>query len=195
MIELRNVSFSYQKADLFHDLQIVLPDSGCVYIEGPSGCGKTTLLRLIYGILTPDSGTVIGLEKRTKAFVFQEDRLLPWLSVKENIEIVKEHSGKNTSELLNAFGLSLYSDEKVKNLSGGMKRRAAIARALNFTEDVLFLDEPFNGIDREMLNTITSFMNKKCKLIFLVSHHLEDAEALHYTAHLHIDQTGKVDVL
>lgn len=177
MIELRKVSFSYGEKPVLSDFSLTVSPDRPICLQGPSGCGKTTVLRLILGLEQPASG-LVSAPKRMAA-VFQEDRLFPTLSVGRNIAIV---SGKDdhTAELLQKAGLYDWRHKSVGSLSGGMRRRLAILRALNAEADGYVLDEPFNGLDSDnralMADLITAYT--KGKPLVLVSHREGDAERL-----------------
>ncbi len=171
----------------FSDLKVLdnfslsLPKKGIVALMGPSGSGKTTLFNIICGILKPDSGRVEydGL----CSVVFQEDRLLPWISVLENVEIVldKKHQGAGIGlRLLEEIGLSGMEKQPIHELSGGMRRRVAIARALAFDAPVLLMDEPFKGLDSELkkqvMNTIAA--HGKNRLVLIITHDIQEATYL-----------------
>jgi NitT/TauT family transport system ATP-binding protein len=133
------------------DLQI-----GCgefVAVVGPSGCGKSTLLRMAAGLEKPSSGTV-RLATESVGFIFQEPTLLPWRSVRANVELCAELGGSDraqaksrAAESIAAVGLEQFADQLPKALSGGMKMRVSIARALTLSPQVLLLDEPFGALD------------------------------------------------
>lgn len=181
MISLKNVGFSYGEHPILTDFDLTVQDGQCVCLSGPSGCGKTTVLKLILGLLTPASGTISGTDR--PSVVFQEDRLLRGFSLKKNIllPLPKERHIK-AAELLKEAGLSEASDKKINTLSGGMKRRAAIVRAVAFQGDSLILDEPFNGIDSEnkriMAGVIKREFLEQGKPVLLISHIPADAELL-----------------
>jgi ABC-type nitrate/sulfonate/bicarbonate transport system ATPase subunit len=116
-------------------------------IAGPSGCGKTTLLRLIAGLEKPQGGTVTGVPDRI-AVLFQEDRLLPWLTARQNVAAVLQGGTESAAaDWLNRVELGGELDSYPDNLSGGQKRRVALARALAYGGGLLILDEPFKGFD------------------------------------------------
>lgn len=129
------------------NLSFILPDKGTVALFGPSGSGKTTFLRLIAGLIRPEKGSVKLPDGARVAFVFQEPRLLPWLSAEENVASVGADA-ERAKELLRALGID--GDDLKKRpgeLSGGMKQRVSIARALAYGGNILLLDEPFTGLD------------------------------------------------
>jgi len=126
---------------------------GFVAIVGPSGCGKSTLLRMAAGLEQPSSGTV-SVHSESVGFIFQEPTLLPWRNVRANVELCAELSSSNradtkrrAAEAITAVGLEHFADQLPKTLSGGMKMRVSIARALTLAPDVLLLDEPFGALD------------------------------------------------
>ena len=165
------VSFSYQNTPVLQQFQASLPDRGCVCLQGPSGSGKTTLLRLLCGLEKPQSGIIRGLAGRSFSVVFQEDRLLPWKTVLQNVSLVAKDPA-TPIELLTAMGLKEYISSFPSQLSGGMQRRVAIARALAFNGDILVLDEPFNGIDPERWQQLVFIIQKQYqnRLIVLATH-------------------------
>ena len=151
MLKLNNICKSFGDKIILNDFSYNFKESGIVVVKGPSGCGKTTLLRLIAGLEKKDSGEIIA--NGVISLLFQEDRLLPWLSAIENITCVMAGKSakkkKEAKKLLELVGLKGEENERIENLSGGMKRRVAFARALALSPDVLLLDEPFNGLDIE----------------------------------------------
>ena len=124
---------------------------GITAVMAPSGTGKTTLLRILLGLERPDSGTVEGLAGKRLTAVFQEDRLLEHLSAEGNLRFVlgRAYDPAAARALLDRLGLPDTGPQPVREFSGGMKRRLALARALLAPFDALALDEPFTGLDRE----------------------------------------------
>ena len=149
-----------------------------IWLSGPSGCGKTTLIKLILGLLKPQKGE-INLGNLTPSVVFQENRLLPFYTVMQNIELVGGDKEK-AKEILLALGIGETENLYPSSLSGGMKRRAAIARALSIPFNLLILDEPFNGIDEKNLQSACDCINKFAadKTVILITHNPEEAELL-----------------
>lgn len=182
-IAMESVHFSYPDGTaVLSDFSLTLPDTGALCLSGPSGCGKTTLLRLLAGLEIPQSGRIVGLEGRRVAFVFQEDRLLPWATARENVSIVLggKEAGACADEWLRLVGLSGAEDRRPGELSGGMRRRVALARALAYPADLLLLDEPFTGLDKALWRSIAEMMARDNgrRLILLVSHNPEEARRL-----------------
>jgi len=179
---LSNINKSFDNKQVLRDISLELPESGFLTIMGPSGCGKTTLAKIILGFVKPDSGEITGNTRRISA-VFQEDRLIPWLSVYGNIELVisdktKSEKASLVRELLSKTGLSDSENKPSDELSGGMKRRAAIARALAVDFDVLVLDEAFKGLDKEMKLEIMTLVKTCCqgKCAVFITHDISEAE-------------------
>lgn len=184
MIELKNVSFFYGDHEILSDFSLRVENGQCVCLKGYSGCGKTTVLRLVLGLEEPAMGEVVRPEK--PAVVFQEDRLIPSLTLKKNVLLpLEKEKYKSALELIKEAGLGEALNKRVAELSGGMKRRAAIVRAVAFGGDALILDEPFNGIDAEnreiMAKMIKREFTEKGKPVLMVSHIPADAELLNST--------------
>ncbi len=182
MISLENVTCSYGEKTPVKDLTLTLPDTGVVGIFGPSGKGKTTILRLLAGRMEPTAGEISGLAGKRVSVVFQEDRLLPWRTALENAAIVKDGSEAQARELLAAMELAAETDKFPRELSGGMQRRVALARALNFGGDILLLDEPFKGLDAALRRRIIDRVKGSFPLILIATHDREEAELLGMTA-------------
>lgn len=176
MIKLNKISFSYGDEKIIQNLDISL-DKGRIYcIMGTSGVGKTTLMKLISGLEKCSKGTVSGIENMKKSFIFQENRLLPQLSVYENIKFVTNNEEKINSALKKA-GLFDEKDKITTQLSGGMKRRVAIARAAAFDGDIFFIDEPLYGLDVKTSESILSLIKETVegKTAFIITHNPDEA--------------------
>ncbi len=183
-IALRQVTFSYEGKEVLRDFTMEFPESGVVCLFGPSGCGKTTVLRLLAGLEQPDEGRLEGLENQRVSMVFQENRLLPWMSLLDNVAAVLTgpDAKKQAAGWLRLVGLE-NPDQLPAALSGGMKRRVAIARALAAPGDLLLLDEPFTGIDEERRAEIAGHIRDRYagKLVVLVTHDEAECALLHGT--------------
>ena len=181
MIELKNVAFSYGQLQILNNFNLSVKDGECVQLYGISGSGKTTVLRLILGLEKADSGNIIAPKKIS--VVFQEDRLLENVDIQKNIRMVlsKEHYAL-ADTLLKEFGIYEVRKKRVSALSGGMKRRVALVRAIAYSGDALILDEPFNGLDIENKIIATNIIKRefldKNKPVLLITHISEDAELL-----------------
>ncbi|MEG1943735.1 MAG: ATP-binding cassette domain-containing protein, partial [Angelakisella sp.] len=149
-LTLDRVYYSYEQENLLQNISLTAREGRATAIMGASGRGKTTLLHIMAGLLTPDSGDVSGIPDCGVSVVFQEDRLLPWMTVLENLMVAApEAPVDDLIALLWDLGLSGWEDAMPPQLSGGMSRRVAIARALAFGSPLLLLDEPFAGLDSD----------------------------------------------
>ncbi|MCX8013501.1 MAG: ATP-binding cassette domain-containing protein, partial [Rectinema sp.] len=201
MVRLEHLSFSYtvrgESRPVFEDFSFYFEAGNITAVVGPSGCGKTTLLRLIAGILSPQSGTIsIGGSSSSPglarphhphtAFIFQDYGLLPWLTVGRNagLGLEAQHIPHHEREakvapILGELGLQEWSHTYPIRLSGGMQQRVAVARALAMDADLILMDEPFSSLDaltresvQDMLREIQA---KHRSTIILVTHSLEEA--------------------
>lgn len=181
MLELSRLKKGFPQVQVLAGFSLRLPERGVVALMGPSGCGKTTLFLLIARLLKPDGGSIRAPEKCS--LVFQEDRLLPWSSVGENIALVLNNpwrQGHVVASLLQELGLEGTENLPIQELSGGMQRRVALARALAYDAPLLLLDEPFKGLDaatKEGVMDIIAREGEK-KLVLLNTHQAAEAAAL-----------------
>jgi NitT/TauT family transport system ATP-binding protein len=194
IVELKNISYE------FHDTQdrkgvsalkkisFKIPQGEFVTILGPSGCGKSTLLRIVGGLIKPNSGQIYCSAKKS-TMIFQHFGLFPWLTAKENIGFGLKMNGLSEKEInfivkskIKEVGLSGFSTKSPHELSGGMKQRVGIARALAVQPDLLLADEPFSNLDfftAEKLRKDTLNLWKKYKMtIVMVTHLIEEAVEL-----------------
>ena len=166
----------------------VLQDFSCELEEGrvtalmaPSGAGKTTLLRILLGLETADSGEITGLSGKRLAAVFQEDRLLDFMTPVDNIRLPEPKLERAVIlREMAAMGLTGCENQPVRELSGGMRRRVAILRALLCGADVIALDEPFKGLDAETRQQAAAYIlrHRNSAAVVCVTHDREDAAAL-----------------
>lgn len=148
-IVLSNICKSFGENRVLDCLSWSFPGGQISCVQGPSGCGKTTLLRLIAGLEAPDSGEIRGAEGKKISAVFQENRLLENLTAEKNILLTARSGFTRTDarKLLDELGLSDAAQRRTCELSGGMQRRVAVARALAADYELLLLDEPLTGLD------------------------------------------------
>lgn len=173
VITLNKLNLSLGGLTILKDFSLDLPLSGSVYLSGPSGCGKTSLLLLLAGLLRPQAGKIQGLENKRLSMLFQEDRLLPWLSAAENVALVlPANQAKEALFWLELVELAQEKEQLPGELSGGMRRRVALARALAYNGDILLLDEPTNGLDNDLTHRILERIEELYaeRLIITVSH-------------------------
>lgn len=182
-ISVNDVSFSYGTQSVLSHVNLTLTSERPVVLMGSSGRGKTTLLRLLAGLEKPQDGHIDGVTPKTRISVlFQEDRLFPQLSIYKNLELVCPGlSTETASQILSQLNLDVKVLQQLpRELSGGMRRRAALARALLFDSEVLLLDEAFQGLDavthRMALETIQN--RRGSRPLLLVTHDPTDADML-----------------
>ncbi len=171
------VCFSYGRKRVLNQLSFSVEAGERICLFGPSGCGKSTVLRLICGLEKPNAGKITVNAKQVRP-VFQEDRLLPFLSVAQNVAMFSD--GEDPTEILTELGLAEVLNEPPKKLSGGMARRAALARSLAGNGDIYVLDEPFNGLDDANVERAIEQIDKRTagKTVICVLHSLDDAKRL-----------------
>ena len=181
MSEIRfdHVRMAYGEKTVFADLSLTFSAPGQYALLGPSGRGKTTLLRLIAGLERPLGGTITLPEQAGISYCFQEDRLLPWKTVRENVALAC-HSDAAAQQWLERVGLGDEGDSYPATLSGGMKRRASLARALAYDAPILLMDEPFRALDDDTHARMLALVRQaaKGKLLILVTHDEADADGL-----------------
>lgn len=178
-ITIEHLNKAYGDKQVLRDFSASIPIGKTTVIMGPSGCGKTTLLNILLGFLSPDSGRIENLPKKIGA-VFQEDRLCEDFSVLSNVSMVLPEKSEAPGEILEALGLGQERNKPVRTLSGGMKRRVAIARALCYDGDLLILDEAFKGLDEETKQEVMAVVRRETagKTVVAVTHDPEEADFL-----------------
>ena len=185
MFKIENLSKSYGEKTVLSQFSAVLPEGEITCLMGASGSGKTTLLRILTGLEKKDSGSLEGFSGKKISVVFQEDRLCENISPIANIRLCAPNDCKKEEILMGmkAVGLFDYEKQPVRELSGGMKRRIALLRALFSTYDILYLDEPFQGLDEETKKLTTQYFKEKTsgKTVFFITHSLEESKSLPVT--------------
>lgn len=154
---------------------------GLTRVTGSSGIGKTTLLRILLGLETADSGEITGLSGKRLAAVFQEDRLLDFMTPVDNIRLPEPKLERAVIlREMAAMGLTGCENQPVRELSGGMRRRVAILRALLCGADVIALDEPFKGLDEATRARVIDETKRLCrgKTVLMVTHEAAEAERM-----------------
>lgn len=178
-IIINNLSKRYGENQVLHHLCAKIEEGRITSIMGPSGVGKTALLRILAGLESADEGEVEGIGQKRVSMVFQEDRLCENLSPISNIRLVcgRETSVSQMEEELCKVGLQESRMQPVRELSGGMRRRVALVRALMASYDILILDEPFKGLDEDNKREMMEYTLEKStgKTVIFVTH--EDNEA------------------
>ena len=177
MLSAHNISFSYGSQPVLQNLSFFLAKGDRLLLLGPSGQGKTTFLRLLCGLLEPQNGKIQRPSRL--GVVFQEDRLLPALTLEENLRLVNPDAAlaQQVGEELGIF--SLFSSLP-SSLSGGQRRRGALARALLFPCDALLMDEPFQGLDEISRKQAAQCIlnHQEGRAVLVISHEPKDAELL-----------------
>jgi NitT/TauT family transport system ATP-binding protein len=191
-VTVRNVFKSYGETKALRDLSLDFPRGQLTSILGPSGCGKTTLLKIIAGLLSADSGEVmvnghpVTGPGPDRAFVFQDFALLPWASVLRNVAFGLELRGVSKSEreaiaekYIGDVGLKGFENSHPHELSGGMRQRVGLARALSVDAQVLLMDEPFAAVDeqtrRKFQEDLLNLVKHENKTFIFVTHSIEEA--------------------
>ena len=181
-IILDHISKAYGEKQVLRALSHSFPQGQISCILGASGCGKTTLLRLIAGLEAPDSGAITGLEGKKISAVFQEDRLFENLSAEKNVLLTAgaHFSRADARALLTELGLGADARRAVRDFSGGMRRRVAVARALAADYELLLLDEPLSGLDGDNRAGVLALIRARAagRTLICVSHDPEDAARL-----------------
>ena len=168
---------TFDDNEVLKNVNITLKDNSIYCLMGSSGIGKTTILRILMGLEHADSGSISGINNKSISCMFQEDRLIPDLSAIDNVRIVLR--GKNNREEVRNNLLSILPDDSldmpVSSLSGGMKRRVALARALSYPGKLIILDEPFTGLDKDTkLNVIDYILKMRNNRTLLIATHGTD---------------------
>jgi len=191
-VSIEQLSVRFGDVAALQDISLAVQPGEFVAIVGPSGCGKTTLLNAISGLLPPEAAITgkIRLRAGTRlGYVFQKDALLPWFSALRNVEVGAELRGvaraerrRLALELLQAMGLEGFAGHYPHQLSGGMRHRVALARALAYDPDVVLLDEPFGALDAftrlALEEQVLGIWRRTGKTMLLVTHDLAEALSL-----------------
>lgn len=191
-VSVRNVSKNYGVVEALKDLSLEFPRGQLTSLLGPSGCGKTTLLKIIAGLLPATSGDVEVNGVRVEApgpdrsFVFQDFALLPWANVIRNVAfglelrgVAKSERQEKAEKYINDVGLDGFENSYPHELSGGMRQRVGLARALSVDSEVLLLDEPFSAVDeqnrRKFQEDMLALVQNENKTFIFVTHSIEEA--------------------
>jgi NitT/TauT family transport system ATP-binding protein len=191
-VTVRNVYKNYGDVEALRDLSLDFPRGQLTSVLGPSGCGKTTLLKIIAGLLPADSGEVtvngqaVTRPGADRAFVFQDFALLPWANVLRNVAFGLELRGVAKSEreaiaekYIGEVGLKGFENSYPHELSGGMRQRVGLARALCVDAQVLLMDEPFSAVDeqtrRKFQEDLLNLVKNESKTFIFVTHSIEEA--------------------
>ncbi|MGQ9778424.1 MAG: ABC transporter ATP-binding protein [Bacillota bacterium] len=176
---------SYGTLRVLGGISLAVERDAILAVMGPSACGKTTLLSLLAGLQEPEAGTIKGLAGKTVSYVFQEPRLLDWLTAEENISLVLEdlfppaEVRRRVEEQLRWMGLLAYRHFYPRRLSGGQRQRVAIARALAYPSRILLMDEPFKSLDLglklDLLGRFLASWRAAPRTVVCVTHEVKEA--------------------
>jgi ABC-type nitrate/sulfonate/bicarbonate transport system ATPase subunit len=186
LLQLNGVSRAFGAVEAIGCLDLEIDRGEFVAVVGPSGCGKTTLLNLLSGYDTPTAGTV--QRKGSLRVVYQQDGLFPWLTVTENIDLGLRQVADPTErarlrqELISSISLDGFADHYPHQLSGGMRQRVELARALAGNSDILLMDEPFSALDYltrlRMRQELAQILHERPRTVVFVTHDIEEAVQL-----------------
>ena len=200
-IHIIDVVKSFADLRVLDSLSMDIFEDRVTVILGPSGCGKTTLLNIISGTDRDYTGKIHGLDGKVISYLFQEPRLLPWKTVRGNMEFVLEGAapgGERNGVIdrhLEMVGLLDFDGYYPDQLSGGMKQRAAVARAFAYPSDVLLMDEPFQALDLALkLSLLDSFLTlweKSRRTALFVTHDIQEAILLGERIYVLSDRPAK----
>lgn len=179
ILKFDKVCKNFESLSVLRDVSLNIGKKEFICIVGPSGCGKSTILNLISGILKPDSGKINNLSNKI-GYVFQEDRLLPWKTVYENVKLVSKYKTKSEiNVILKSVGLEGFENKFPFQLSGGMRQRCSIARAFVYEADLLLMDEPFKSLDYNlrisMTNQLMNIWKKVKNSVIFITHEIDEA--------------------
>lgn len=180
-MRIQGVSKRFGDQPVLENFCLEVANQGFTCFYGRSGCGKTTLLHIIAGLIRPDAGQIQGIQGMNISYVFQEDRLLPWLSALENVAVVGEQADAHAAmQWLERMGIAEAAHQLPDTLSGGQRRRVALARAMHHGGDLLLMDEPFKGLDAglkaDVMHVIRQYSRNKAGI--LVTHDMDEALGL-----------------
>jgi NitT/TauT family transport system ATP-binding protein len=196
IVEARSIAKTYPGGvEALRDVSIAFPEGQLSTLLGPSGCGKTTLLKIVAGLVPPDAGEVWVKGRKVqgpgpeRAFVFQDFALLPWASVLRNVAFGLELRGLPRAEreaiarrYIAEVGLEGFEDRHPNELSGGMKQRVGLARALAVDAGIILMDEPFSSVDeqtrRKFQEDLLALLRHHRKTVIFVTHSIEEAAYL-----------------
>ena len=180
-MQIEHLSKAFGDNLVMEGFSLEVRPNGITCLVGPSGCGKTTLLNIIAETLSPDDGAIIrnADEEGRTSYLFQEPRLLPWMTALENVALVLEGDVAAAKDMLNAVGLEDSLEKYPNELSGGMKQRVSMARAFSYPSKMLLMDEPFQNLDTKLKSDLLKVFMKLWKhdrrTVVWVTHDITEA--------------------
>lgn len=185
IIRIENINKRYDDNIIFENFKIDFYENKINCILGKSGCGKTTLLNIISGVIQNDTKDFKGIENLGISYIFQDDRLIEWLTVEDNIKLVikKHYNEKEINELCDKYlklvGIYEYKNYYPQRLSGGIRQRVNIARAFIYPSKIIIMDEPFKSIDIKnkmiIMDNFKEILQKDNRTVLFVTHDIEEA--------------------
>jgi len=185
IIRIENINKRYDDNIIFENFKIDFYQNKINCILGKSGCGKTTLLNIISGVIQNDTKDFKGIENVGISYIFQDDRLIDWLTVEDNIKLVikKHYNEKEINELCDKYlklvGIYEYKNYYPQRLSGGIRQRVNIARAFIYPSKIIIMDEPFKSIDIKnkmiIMDNFKEILQKDNRTVLFVTHDIEEA--------------------
>jgi NitT/TauT family transport system ATP-binding protein len=186
MISINNLTKKFHNKTVFDNFSIDMEENNISCILGASGIGKSTLIKLLSGLDRHDSGEIEGIGHKEFSYIFQEPRLLPWLNVYDNIDFIlkgvysdKEKRKRIILENLKLVNLESSTSLFPNELSGGMMQRLSIARAFSYPSKILFMDEPFSGLDIKLkmsvMDSFRTIWTQSSKTVVFITHDIDEA--------------------
>ncbi len=207
MIKVRELSVNYGSLKALSNINMDVMKGDTAAVVGPSGSGKTTLIKALAGLINYEgvieiNGKHVKSPRKDVAVIFQENNLLPWYTVKQNIRLTLKFNDPNhadlkkVDEILTRVGLKDFSNYYPSQLSGGMKQKAALARALVIEPQVLLLDEPFSALDaltrEQMQDMIMNIWSQSKFTMLIVTHNIEEAVYMGRTIYVFTERPGRI---
>ena len=185
IISIKNINKKFNDKVVFENFNIDFYKNQVNCIIGKSGCGKSTLLNIISGVIENDNKNLQSIDKESISYIFQDDRLIDWLTVKENINLVikrlydKKKCEKLSNKYLELVGIKEYENYYPQMLSGGLRQRVNIARAFIYPSKFIIMDEPFKSIDivnkEKIIDNFRKILKKEERTVFFVTHDIDEA--------------------
>lgn len=179
MLKINSLAKSFDDLDVVKNFNLSVDSGEIVALVGPSGCGKSTLMNMISGLIQPDEGQ-IDTDHSKVGYLFQNPRLLPWRTTFQNVALVQENpDDTSVQKWINKVGLNGFESYYPAQLSGGMARRCALARAFSYGGNLLLMDEPFSGLDygirMDMISLLLSIWEVDKPGILFITHEIDEA--------------------